>query len=75
MDDAMARLQIDTKRYTFKDTVITQLTLEDLNKVKRLVKNELKKYDQTFKSLFFKEPAKSDKEALRPLYMYYKKLK
>jgi hypothetical protein len=39
------------------------------------VKNELKRYDQTFVGLFIKPPAKTDKEPLRPLYMYYKKLK
>ena len=49
--------------------------MDELNKIKRNVKNELKKYDQTFIHLFFRQPAKSDKEPLRPLYMFYKKLK
>lgn len=51
------------------------MSVEELNKVKRNVKSELKKYDQTFIALFSKQPAKTDKEPLRPLYMYYKKLK
>ena len=49
--------------------------MEDLNKAKRMVKNELKKYDQHFVSLFYRQPEKRDKEPLRPLYLYYKKLK
>jgi hypothetical protein len=28
-----------------------------------------------FVSIFFRQPGKVDKEPLRPLYMYYKKLK
>jgi hypothetical protein len=49
--------------------------VDELNKIKKNVKNELKRYDQTFVSKFFRQPAKTDKEPLRPLYMYYKKLK
>ncbi len=75
LEDSTTRLQIDTKRYTHRDIVITQLSIDELNRVKKNVKNELKKYDQTFKCLFFKEPGKPEKEPLRPLYMYYKKLK
>jgi hypothetical protein len=60
---------------TYKETVITKLGHDELNKIKRNVKNELKRYDQTFVGLFFRQPAKYDKEPLRPLYMYYKRLK
>ena len=67
LEDATARLHIDTKRYTFRDTVITQLSIDELNRVKKNVKNELKKYDQQFKVLFYKEPGKPEKEPLRPL--------
>ena len=45
LEDSLARLQIDTKKYTFREQTITQLTVEELNKIKRNVKNELKKYD------------------------------
>lgn len=54
LEDALARLQIDPKKYTFKDGSITNMTVEDLNKLKRNVKNELKRYDQTFVALFYK---------------------
>ena len=75
LEESLKRLQIDPKRYTYKDVVITQIGTDELNKVKRNVKNELKKYDQTFVHLFMRQPAKTDKEPLRPLYMFYKKLK
>lgn len=75
LEDAKERLQIDTKQYLYKGNQLSQLTYEELNKIKRNVKGELKKYDQLFSSLFCKQPAKTDKEPLRPLYMYYKKLK
>jgi hypothetical protein len=51
------------------------MTLEELSKVKRSVKSELKRYDQAFVQVFFRQPGKQEKEPLRPLYMYYKKLK
>ena len=75
LEDALSRLMIDPRKYNYKDTSITNLTVDELNKLKRNVKNELKRYDQTFVSIFFKQPAKTDKEPLRPLYMFYKKLK
>ncbi|CDW75418.1 UNKNOWN [Stylonychia lemnae] len=75
LQDSIERLQIDCKQYLFRGQPLSQLSFDDLNKIKRSVKSELKKYDQTFIALFSKQPAKTDKEPLRPLYMYYKKLK
>lgn len=75
MEETTKRLMIDTHKYTYKDTVISNLSIDDLNKLKRHVKNELKRYDQHFVSLFYCQPSKGDKEPLRPLYMFYKKLK
>ena len=68
-------MQIDTQRCLFKDSSISNLGIDELNRLKRHVKNELKRYDQTFVSLFYCQPSKSDKEPLRPLYMFYKRLK
>lgn len=45
LEDSLNRLQIDTKKYSYKDQTITQLSVDELNKIKRNVKNELKKYD------------------------------
>ncbi len=39
------------------------------------MKNELKLYDQAFLSQFNRVPGRAEKEPLRNLYMYYKKLK
>jgi hypothetical protein len=46
-----------------------------LQRIKRSVKSELKRYDQAFVQVFFRQPGKMEKEPLRPLYMFYKKLK
>eukprot|EP00347_Sterkiella_histriomuscorum_P022166 403331446 len=75
LEDSKERLQIDTRNYLFRNQQLSQLSYEELNKIKRNVKGELKKYDQLFQQIFQKNPAKTDKEPLRPLYMYYKKLK
>jgi hypothetical protein len=75
LEETTKRLGIDTHKYTYKESVITNLSIYDLNQLKKHVKNELKRYDQTFVSLFYRQPNKGDKEPLRPLYMFYKKLK
>ena len=69
------KLNIDTKHFNYEDQPLKTLNLDKLNKVKRDVKNYLKKYDIMFSTLFHRQPGKTDKEPLRPLYMYYKKLK
>jgi len=39
------------------------------------VKNELKVYDQAFVTKFGRVPNRAEKEPMRNLYMFYKKLK
>lgn len=51
------------------------MSIEQLVQEKKRVKNELKMYDASFQSHFNRFPAKNEKEPLRPLYIYYKKLK
>lgn len=51
------------------------MTTEQLSTEKYRVKNELKQYDNEFLSLFRRMPNRSEKEIMRPLYMYYKNLK
>ena len=46
-----------------------------MQRIKRSVKSELKRYDQAFVQVYFRQPGKMEKEPLRPLYMFYKKLK
>ena len=46
-----------------------------LQNEKKRVKNELKVYDQEFINKFKRAPTRSEKEPMRNLYMYYKRLK
>ena len=48
---------------------------EDLQREKKKVKTELKVYDQSFMSRFKRLPNRVEKEPMRNLYMYYKRLK
>jgi hypothetical protein len=47
----------------------------NLNNEKKRVKNELKVYDSTFMQKFKRLPSRTEKEPMRNLYMYYKRLK
>jgi hypothetical protein len=51
------------------------MAYEELNKEKKAVKNELKVYDMEFVKRFGKPPSRVEKEPMRNLYMYYKRLK
>ena len=51
------------------------MSLDQLNNEKKRVKNELKQYDSDFQNIFQRFPNKNEKEPMRPLYIYYKKLK
>ena len=50
-------------------------SLDELQNEKKRVKNELKVYDQDFYTKFKRPPTRSEKEPMRNLYMYYKRLK
>lgn len=49
--------------------------LTELGKAKKLVKNELKEYDNSFKADIGREPSRSDKEPMRLLYTLYRKIR
>lgn len=49
--------------------------MDDLQNEKKRVKNELKVYDQEFINRFKRAPNRTEKEPMRNLYMYYKRLK
>ena len=70
----MARLKIDEFKIKNKD-YLSFMSTELLNGEKYKVKNELKQYDNEFQTLFRRMPNRSEKEIMRPLYMYYKNLK
>jgi len=74
LEDAMARLKIDELKIKNKEN-LAYMSTEQLSTEKYRVKNELKQYDNEFLSLFRRMPNRSEKEIMRPLYMYYKNLK
>jgi hypothetical protein len=49
--------------------------LPDLVKAKKMVKNELKDYDNLFKVETGREPSRADKEPMRLLYTLYRKIR
>jgi hypothetical protein len=72
---ALKRLKVDEKVIMNKNYNLPGFSIEELLLEKRKVKNELKHFDSNFISLFSRQPERTDKECMRPLYMYYKKLK
>ena len=73
LEDAMARLHVDYGKVGGK--ALAMKPVEELLEEKNKVKNELKKYDSNFMLLFRRQPGRAEKEPMRPLYVYYKKLK
>ena len=69
----MQKLGLDSQKVQGRS--LYSQSVQDLNVEKRRVKNELKVYDQAFVSKFGRPPNRSEKEPMRNLYMYYKKLK
>ena len=67
------KLGLDSSKIQGKHLV--SFSLNDLESEKKNVKNELKVYDQDFISRFKRAPTRSEKEPMRNLYMYYKRLK
>lgn len=50
-------------------------SLVDLSRAKKIVKNELKEYDNAFKVAMGHEPSRGDKEPMRQLYTLYRKIR
>lgn len=61
--------KVDLEQY------IETMSVDGLANEKKKVKNELKSYDSDFSANFKRQPNHDEKEPLRPLYVYYKKLK
>lgn len=72
-EDSLTKLNLDTAKIQGKHLV--NYSLDDLQNEKKRVKNELKYYDQEFMQRFKRAPTRSEKEPMRNLYMYYKRLK
>jgi len=71
--EALENLNLDIK--SIDRVNLSALTYEQLCNEKKNVKNELKKYDAEFALVFKRNPEREEKEPMRPLYIYYKKIK
>ena len=72
-EESLAKLNLDNSKIQGKHLV--GYSLDDLEKEKKRVKNELKVYDQDFVNRYKRAPNRTEKEPMRNLYMYYKRLK
>eukprot|EP00388_Colpodella_angusta_P040197 GDKK01049473.1.p1 GENE.GDKK01049473.1~~GDKK01049473.1.p1 ORF type:complete len:395 (-),score=75.12 GDKK01049473.1:77-1261(-) len=57
------------------EEIIKNMDYDALSNEKRRVKNELKAFDNKYKSAHGTLPQRAEKEPMRPLYTYYKRLK
>lgn len=73
LEQSLRKLKLDYTATNGRD--LPNKSYEELGSEKKKVKNELKTYDNNFKNLFGRVPRREEKEPMRPLYVYYKKLK
>jgi hypothetical protein len=71
--EALNRLRLDHNSASGRE--LPSKSYEALSVEKKKVKNELKLYDTSFRDKFLRLPKREEKEPMRPLYMYYKRLK
>lgn len=73
LQEALRKLDLDSIKISGKHLIT--FTLDELQLEKKKVKNELKSYDLQFARNFNRPPSRHEKEPMRHIYMYYKKLK
>ena len=71
--EASKRLGLSVSDFTKKS--LENVELNWLFAEKKRVKNELKLYDSSFQNSHSRMPTRTEKEPMRPLYIYYKRLK
>uniref|UniRef100_A0A7S4V045 FAM13A-like domain-containing protein n=1 Tax=Alexandrium monilatum TaxID=311494 RepID=A0A7S4V045_9DINO len=71
--DSLARLNLPEDRVSHAN--LPKMNRHELASEKRRVKQELKRYDADFRKQFSRLPTHSEKEPMRPLYVYYRRLK
>lgn len=79
-EEGRARLQAALHRLDLRKEHVTHHNIHrmgknEVNTEKRRVKQELKRYDTEFKKQFGRLPNHTEKEPMRPLYVYYRRLK
>merc|ERR1712147_354552 len=80
MDDGKQRLREALARLELPEETLAHVNHDrmgrhDLAAEKRRVKQELKRYDVDFRKQFSRLPTHTEKEPMRPLYVYYRRLK
>ena len=73
LSEAFSKIGLDTQKINGKH--LQAYTVDELQSEKKKVKNELKFYDQAFQNKFNRVPNRNEKEPMRNLYLYYKRLK
>ncbi len=73
LNEAMNKLGLDNQKINGRH--LAAYSMDELQLEKKKVKNELKYYDQAFQHRFARLPNRSEKEPMRQIYMYYKRLK
>lgn len=73
LEEALARL--DCAEDLLAHPKVNRKNKLELSAEKRRVKQELKRYDAEFRKQFLRLPTHTEKEPMRPLYIYYRRLK
>jgi hypothetical protein len=71
--DALARLDLAEDNIAHPN--LRNMTKAQFGSEKRRVKQELKRYDSEFRRNFSRLPSHAEKEPMRPLYVYYRRVK
>lgn len=71
--ESIARLELSEDHVAHHN--INKMNKTELSAEKRRIKQELKRYDAEFRKQFMRLPTHTEKEPMRPLYVYYRRLK
>jgi len=80
LEEGKQRLRDSLQRLGIREEHVSIANLDKLSRVelateKKRVKQELKQYDLDFRKQFSRLPSHTEKEPMRPLYVYYRRLK
>lgn len=73
LNESLGRLNLNLNNMNKLN--LSGLSKKQLENEKKNVKHELKRYDASFVELFKRMPNREEKEPMKPLYIYYKRLK
>lgn len=73
LNESLNRLNLNI--HNINKVSLSGLSTKQLESEKKSVKQELKRYDAAFMDLFKRMPSREEKEPMRPLYIYYKRVK